>query len=79
MPKPYDNPDFRYPNDNRLSNVETYNYPSQGEVNETSSIGEKGFYPNDNSGYYGNSNRLNISVVDTVDKEQPPNSNYKIP
>ena len=79
MPRPYDDPDFRYPNDNRLNNVEAYNYPSQGEVVPPASVGEKGYYPNDNSGHYAKSNRLNISVVDTVGKEQPPNSNYKIP
>ena len=77
--RPYDDPDFRYPNDNRLNNVGSYNYPSQGEANKTSSQGEKGYYPNDNSGHYANSNRLSLTVVDTVNKEQPPNSNYKIP
>ena len=79
MPLPSDSPDFRYPNDNRLNNVGTYNYPSQGEVNETSTKGNKGYYGNDNSGYYANSNREDISTIDTVNKEQPPNSNYKIP
>ena len=39
MPRPYDDPDFRYPNDNRLTNVAPYNYPSQGEVNQHSMVG----------------------------------------
>ena len=77
MPDPYDDPDFRYPNDNRLNNVGDYNNPSQGEVNHAKppeSVGKKGYFPNDNSGHFANSNRPTFTAVDTI--KHPPNSNY---
>jgi len=67
-----ENPSFRYSNDNRQNNVGEYNYPSQQEINPTSKKGDRDYYPNDNGGYYANSNREYTSLTD----KQPPNSNY---
>jgi hypothetical protein len=72
-------PNFRYSNDNRDSTPKPHDYPSQQEVNKTANKGDEGYYPNDNGGYYANSNRENISTVDPINKKQLPNSNYKIP
>ena len=90
MARPYDNPDFRYPNDNRVvgaaENVEAYNYPSQGRVEglmttPATNKGHEGYYGNDNrtreggeGGYYPNDNRPDSDAVDAI--KQPPNSNY---
>ena len=72
------NPNFRYPNDNRDFTPGEFDYPSQQEIDRTAQKGDRTYYPNDNGGYYANSNRENISIVDPVNKEQPPNSNVKI-
>ena len=71
-------PNFRYPNDNRDSSPGDFDYPSQQEVDPSSQKGDRSYYPNDNGGYYANSNRDNISTIDPTNKKQPPNSNYKI-
>lgn len=71
-------PNFRYPNDNRETNISKYSYPSQQEVDPLIKKGEKMYYPNDNGGYYANSNRVNINIVDPTNKKQTPNSNYQI-
>ena len=69
------NPNFRHPNDNRENNNDPQ-YPSQ---NLPSTIQKgPGYYPNDNKGHYANSNRESLSKVDLVNKEQAPNSNFKI-
>ena len=73
------NPNFRYGNDNRNLTPKSHDYPSQQEIDENSKKGESNYYPNDNGGYYANSNRNNISTVEPINKKQPPNSNYKIP
>jgi len=73
-----ENPNFRYSNDNRDSTPGPYDYSSQQEVEETAKKGEREYYPNDNRGYYANSNRTDISQVDPLNKKQPPNSNYRI-
>ena len=70
-----ENPSFRYSNDNRGNTPGSYDYPSQQEVIPASQKGEKGYYPNDNGGYYANSNRPSISTVDPINSKQPPNSN----
>lgn len=72
------NPSFRYSNDNRDSNPLGHEYPSQQSINQNAKKGESNYYPNDNGGYYPNSNRPNISTIDHTNKKQPPNSNYKI-
>lgn len=69
---------FRYSNDNRDFTPGQFDYPSQQEVNPSAIKGARDFYPNDNGGYYANSNREDISIVDPVNKKQPPNSNVKI-
>lgn len=69
---------FRYSNDNRDFTPGPFDYPSQQEVDPSAQKGERSYYPNDNRGYYANSNREDISVVDPINKEQPPNSNFKI-
>lgn len=89
MPIPYDDPSYRYPNDNRPagSDLEQYNYPSQG-LNEglmgtpATNKGHEGYYPNDNrtrvggaQGYYPNDNRPDPNSVDS----HYPNSNYITP
>ena len=66
-------PNFRYPNDNRLANVGVNIYPSQGMPDPTGTPGFGGYYPNDNSGHYPNSNRQR-AVVDTI--KHPPNANW---
>lgn len=71
-------PDFRYSNDNRDSTPGEFDYPSQQEINPNAQKGDRLYYPNDNGGYYANSNREDISTVDPPNKKQPPNSNYKI-
>lgn len=73
------NPNFRYPNDNRDITPGKFDYPSQQEIDPLLKKGDKKYYPNDNGGYYANSNRNNISTVDPINKKQPPNSNYNIP
>ena len=73
------NPNFRYPNDNRDSTPGKFDYPSQQEVDPAAKKGDRTYYPNDNRGYYANSNRVNINIVDPANKKQPPNSNYQIP
>jgi hypothetical protein len=73
-----ENPNFRYSNDNRDSTPQANSYPSQQEVDADSNKGDRDYYPNDNGGYYANSNRENISTIDPTNKKQPPNSNYKI-
>jgi len=73
-----ENPNFRYSNDNRDSTPQANSYPSQQEVGADSNKGDRDYYPNDNGGYYANSNRENISTIDPTNKKQPPNSNYKI-
>lgn len=71
-------PNFRYSNDNRDFFPGEFDYPSQQEINPSSIKGSRDYYPNDNRGYYANSNREDISTVDPINKEQPPNSNLKI-
>lgn len=71
-------PNFRYSNDNRDFTPGEFDYPSQQEVNPSAQKGDRFYYPNDNGGYYANSNREDISTVDPVNKKQPPNSNVKI-
>lgn len=66
-------PNFRYPNDNRASSASYSAYPSQGEPPPGTAKGEISYYPNDNGGFYANSNRLNSTSSDA----QYPNSNYK--
>jgi hypothetical protein len=66
------NPNFRYNNDNRETNVSKYNYPSQQEISPGSKKGDRDYYPNDNGGRYPNSNRQYTSLTD----KQSPNSNY---
>lgn len=66
---------FRYSNDNRDSNSGNFDYPSQQEINPAATKGARDYYPNDNRGYYANSNRTDISTIDPVNKKQPPNSN----
>jgi len=70
-------PNFRYPNDNRTNSPEEWDYPSQQKINLTAKKGSRTYYPNDNRGYFANSNRDDISTVDPANKKQPPNSNYK--
>jgi hypothetical protein len=72
------NPNFRYPNDNRDASPSNFDYPSQQEVDSSAQKGDRTYYPNDNQGYYANSNREDISTIDLTNKKQPPNSNYKI-
>lgn len=69
---------FRYSNDNRDFTPGEFDYPSQQEINPSSIKGSRDYYSNDNGGYYANSNREGISTVDPINKEQPPNSNFKI-
>lgn len=71
-------PNFRYSNDNRDFTPGEFDYPSQQEIDRTAQKGDRSYYPNDNGGYYANSNREDISIVDPINKEQPPNSNVKI-
>ena len=66
-------PHFRYPNDNREKDIQTYIYPSQNHPVPESTKGQAGYYPNDNSGQFANSNR-EYSIVDTI--KHPPNSNW---
>ena len=66
-------PDFRYSNDNRTSSASYSAYPSQGEPPPGVKKGETSYYPNDNGGFYANSNRLNFTNSDS----QYPNSNYE--
>ena len=68
-------PSFRYSNDNRDPTPGEFDYPSQQEIDPSAQKGERTYYPNDNGGYYANSNRDDISTVDPVNKKQPPNSN----
>lgn len=68
-------PNFRYSNDNRDDSPGPYDYPSQQEVDPGAQKGARDYYPNDNRGYYANSNRPDISTVDPVNKKQSPNSN----
>ena len=70
---------FRYSNDNRSLTPKDHNYPSQNQIPDDLKKGEIGYYPNDNVGSFPNSNRPNTSHVDEKNKEQPPNSNYRIP
>lgn len=77
MSKPNEDPNFRYPNDNRESSPGQYDYPSQQKNDPSLQKGEKGYYGNDNKGDFANSNRPSLSTVDPADKIQPPNSNYK--
>jgi hypothetical protein len=72
------NPSFRYSNDNRESAPLEHEYPSQQSINQSAKKGEDNYYPNDNGGYYANSNRPSISTIDQTNKKQSPNSNYKI-
>lgn len=69
---------FRYSNDNRDFTPGQFDYPSQQEINPSAIKGARDYYPNDNGGYYANSNREDISIIDPVNKKQPPNSNFKI-
>jgi len=69
---------FRYSNDNRDFTPGEFDYPSQQEIDRTAQKGDRSYYPNDNGGYYANSNREDISTVDPINKKQPPNSNVKI-
>lgn len=71
-------PNFRYSNDNRDFTPGEFDYPSQQEIDRTAQKGDQSYYPNDNGGYYANSNREDISIVDPINKKQPPNSNVKI-
>lgn len=71
------NPNFRYSNDNRDNTPSKNDYPSQSEVNPEANKGDRDYYANDNGGHYANSNRPSISTVDSENKKQPPNSNYK--
>jgi len=73
-----ENANFRYSNDNRDSTPGEFDYPSQQEINPNAIKGARDYYPNDNRGYYPNSNRPDISIVDPVNKKQPPNSNRKV-
>jgi hypothetical protein len=66
---------FRYSNDNRDFTPGEFNYPSQQEINPSSTKGSRDYYSNDNGGYYANSNREDISTVDSINKKQYPNSN----
>lgn len=72
------NKNFRYSNDNRDFTPGEFDYPSQQEIDRTAQKGDRSYYPNDNGGYYANSNREDISTVDPINKKQPPNSNVKI-
>ena len=75
---------FRYGNDNRdldgVNNPELFDFglPSQNMPPLGIKKGFLGYYPNDNGGYYANSNRPDTSFVDEKNKIQPPNSNFKI-
>ena len=71
-------PNFRYSNDNRDNTPSENDYPSQSEVNSSANKGDRDYYANDNGRHYANSNRPNISTIDSENKKQPPNSNYKI-
>ena len=71
-------PNFRYSNDNRDASPGLHDYPSQQEVEPSAQKGDREYYPNDNRGYYANSNRTDISIIDPENKKQPPNSNYQI-
>jgi hypothetical protein len=73
-----DDPNFRYPNDNREISFDQFDYPSQQKVDPLAKKGQEGYYGNDNGGFYANSNREDISTIDHTNKKQPPNSNYKI-
>lgn len=74
-------PNFRYSNDNRELNAANnphlfdFSLPSQNMPPLGIKKGSSGYYPNDNGGYYANSNRDDISTVDPVNNKQPPNSN----
>ena len=69
------NKNFRYSNDNRELDHTNYDYPSQQSIDPSAQKGDRHFYPNDNGGYYANSNRLDISFVDPSPKKQSPNTN----
>jgi len=70
------NPSFRYSNDNRtLSDSIFIQYPSQQTVDPLAQKGERNYYANDNGGFYANSNRLNLSVIDPIESPQYPNQN----
>jgi hypothetical protein len=71
-----ESPSFRYSNDNRdLADSVLTVYPSQQTISPTSTKGQRNYYPNDNGGYYANSNRSNLSVVDPGNNTQYPNQN----
>lgn len=70
------NPNFRYSNDNRaLSDSIFIQYPSQQTIDSLAQKGERNYYANDNGGFYANSNRLNLSVIDPIESPQYPNQN----
>lgn len=70
------NPNFRYSNDNRsLSDSIFTQYASQQTVDPLAQKGERNYYANDNGGFYANSNRLNLSVIDPIESPQYPNQN----
>lgn len=69
------NPNFRYSNDNRDGTPGEFDYPSQQEINPNALKGEPNYYPNDNGGYYANSNRNDISTIDEEKNKQHPNQN----
>ena len=58
-------PHFRYPNDNRKKDVQTYLYSAQNHPVPELTKGQVGYYPNSNREY---------SAVDTI--KHPPNSNW---
>lgn len=70
------NPSFRYSNDNRTTVESVFiAYPSQHTISPLSTKGQRSYYPNDNGGYYSNSNRSSIELVDPTNNIQYPNEN----
>ena len=71
-----ESPSFRYSNDNRdLVDSVFIVYPSQQTIDSTATKGQRNYYANDNGGYYANSNRSSLSVVDPINNIQYPNQN----
>ena len=70
------NPQFRYSNDNRsLSDSIFIQYASQQTVDPLAKKGERDYYSNDNGGFYANSNRSSLLIVDPIESPQYPNQN----
>lgn len=70
---------FRYSNDNRDLTPGEFDYPSQQEINPNALKGQPNYYPNDNGGYYANSNSEDETLSSlSLDQLDYPNSNYKI-